>query len=1282
MKRWLKLTLVTVTLLLGAALAAACAPKTPPEDKNPSVTLNHSVYSLDIGGQFTLTADVENTQEAVVWTTSNAAVASVAGGTVTGTGEGAAEITAAAGGASAKCVVTVSADYVPSLDIDAATESIFAGQSLTLRAVVTYKGATVSDAAVTWTSSDTAVATVSPSGVLTGVTAGNATVTASCVYDGKTATPQSVTVAVKDLLFLDISTLQDQVLKTGQTLQINASVTRNDMPVASPTFTYTSSDAAKASVDGSGLITAKSAGRFTVTVSYNGEVSSYLAVNAEYTKIFETAVELLPSGNTGALKLATSLSVDSVIDDSGAPVAFAPVSGGVEVDRSLFDPAKRENNLYVVSGGISYEAAFYTALKGSSDIFVPNPGADYRASVTRNVNEVGRTDLSRFDGGAGETWRNDLIIPGKEHNTYAAQGFAVMLIDIYFIPDSGNALFSFETDNETLVTLSVGQSSASHLKVFDPQYNLTPLAANQWLTLAWDLTGWDVAPAHLWSNGGFKLYIDNVRFLSAAAYEKYLAGELSIDTSATVKTAYVGSPVNLSASVLLKGQVQTGAAVTWTVSDGTGSATVSGNTLTGISKGSVTVTATCAYLGQTAVASFTAEILNPYYVTITAPGDQSGLSTGQTAQITATAAEGATQIVSPTFTYTSSDVAKASVDVNGLITAKSAGEVTIKVSYYVSGVEEGYSTVTLNVTYTAADAAKIVELSASGNTGTVKITTAFTVDSAKNAAGQPITLTQVSGGYTADKADLDPDLADNVLYLNVNGVIYTAVFHITRTLDNAAVVEDPYSKGMTRSDGVSYMGGSGLTHIVGSGTGGWENAWRINLSAYKTAGYTYLLFDARFEAQGQSECYPRFWLDLTADAPVNIPLGGAPGTGITLYDAAHNPVTAFADNTLYTYCIDLSYTPGVIEFFSRNAYEMYVGNLRAVTAPGLAAFASEHPDTVAVNHSVIYHQDNTVTRTNDVAYKGKSGLVKFAGQYGIKNMNQWFMDVSSYKAAGYTYVLFDAYFTDQGDGGYPRFWIGNNAGSPADIQVGNAPGAGITLYDAAHNSVSAFALDTWYTYCIDLTQMPAGDKIIIFFANDDYLMYINNIRFAVSSGLTAFTSVHPAVVNPDGSAFLTSGPAQTAGLHTYGVSYQGKEDLMKMAYSKDNTGTAWYEFWLGIQTLQYTAAGYGYLLVDLWVDASSSNNSIGFQYGVSQDFTWTPFDNTMSIDGITVLDDTGASAAPGKGQWVTLAFDLSSAKYSNSSIFILWSCNGGYATFYVGNARFMTTNAYTDYTTP
>ena len=153
-----------------------------------SLTLDRTTLTMTEGDTQTLSATVkpdDATDKTVTWSSSNTAVATVDGGKVTAVAPGTATITAKAGDKTATCAVTVEKKVVPvtSLTLDRTTLTMTEGDTQTLSATVKPENAT--DKTVTWSSSNTAVATVD-GGKVTAVAPGTATITAKA--GDKTAT--------------------------------------------------------------------------------------------------------------------------------------------------------------------------------------------------------------------------------------------------------------------------------------------------------------------------------------------------------------------------------------------------------------------------------------------------------------------------------------------------------------------------------------------------------------------------------------------------------------------------------------------------------------------------------------------------------------------------------------------------------------------------------------------------------------------------------------------------------------------------------------------------------------------------------------------------------------------------------------------------------------------------------------------------------------------------------------------------------------------------------------
>lgn len=154
-----------------------------------ALTLSQRNADLTVGSTVKLTAS--GGESIVSFSSSNEAVATVsADGTVKAVGEGSAVVTAKAGDLTASCSVAVKG--TEQTDVPAANTlflqssggltgqfSMDPGETASVKVVG-------SSAPVTWSSSDSQIATVDASGIVTGVSSGSAIITA--VVDGQTLT--------------------------------------------------------------------------------------------------------------------------------------------------------------------------------------------------------------------------------------------------------------------------------------------------------------------------------------------------------------------------------------------------------------------------------------------------------------------------------------------------------------------------------------------------------------------------------------------------------------------------------------------------------------------------------------------------------------------------------------------------------------------------------------------------------------------------------------------------------------------------------------------------------------------------------------------------------------------------------------------------------------------------------------------------------------------------------------------------------------------------------------
>jgi trimeric autotransporter adhesin len=206
----------------------------------------------------------------IAWSTSNSAVAVVdTNGFMTAVGQGSATITATSEGKSGTATVTVSQVPVATVTVTPTPISMSLGQTTQLSATLTdASGNVLSGRVVAWSSSSPGVATVSSSGLVTAVAAGSTTITATSEGKSGTAAVTISTVAVGSV------TVQPQspLILLGTSIQLSATVRDvNGVVVTNRVVTWSTSNAAVATVTSAGVVTGVGGGTATITATSEGK---------------------------------------------------------------------------------------------------------------------------------------------------------------------------------------------------------------------------------------------------------------------------------------------------------------------------------------------------------------------------------------------------------------------------------------------------------------------------------------------------------------------------------------------------------------------------------------------------------------------------------------------------------------------------------------------------------------------------------------------------------------------------------------------------------------------------------------------------------------------------------------------------------------------------------------------------------------------------------------------------------------------------------------------------
>ena len=159
-----------------------------------------TLYAGEDAEQLTATLKPEGTEATIRWTSSNQTAATVSqDGKVTPLAAGVTVVTAAAGDYRASCIVTVQPKRVrvTGIRFDEPTHTLMMGSTVTLQPIIAPDDATVKN--LTWVSSDEQTATVSRTGIVTALSVGETTITATTVDGGYSAEIKIIVTAAAQL---------------------------------------------------------------------------------------------------------------------------------------------------------------------------------------------------------------------------------------------------------------------------------------------------------------------------------------------------------------------------------------------------------------------------------------------------------------------------------------------------------------------------------------------------------------------------------------------------------------------------------------------------------------------------------------------------------------------------------------------------------------------------------------------------------------------------------------------------------------------------------------------------------------------------------------------------------------------------------------------------------------------------------------------------------------------------------------------------------------------------
>ncbi len=321
-------------LLASVAVLAGCAFSPSASDARLlSIAISPSGGSVAKGNTllFSATGNFSNgTQQpltSVTWSSTNPAIATItAAGLVTGTGPGNTTIHASSGTSSASVAVSVTAAALISIAVTPANPSVSAGATQQFTATGKYSDQSTQDitSAVTWASSNSAMATITSAGMATALKAGNASISAS---QGSVSGSTVLTVTAATLVSIAVTPANSSVL-AGSTIQFKATGTFSDtsMQDLTTSVAWTSSNTGAATISSTGLATGVTSGQSTTISAKQGSVTGATSLSVTAATLVSITVTpangSVSAGQTLQFK-ATGTYSDKSTQDLTASVTWA-----------------------------------------------------------------------------------------------------------------------------------------------------------------------------------------------------------------------------------------------------------------------------------------------------------------------------------------------------------------------------------------------------------------------------------------------------------------------------------------------------------------------------------------------------------------------------------------------------------------------------------------------------------------------------------------------------------------------------------------------------------------------------------------------------------------------------------------------------------------------------------------------------------------------------------------------------------------------------------------------
>ena len=657
---------------------------------------------------FAVTRDASNNvlnDRSIVWLSSNPTVATVnANGLVTAVSAGSANIVANSEGQTGSALVTIATAPVAAVSVSVAPPAVIVGASSQATAVLRDANNNVlTGRTITWTSLNTAVATVDANGVVTSIAAGTANIRATSESVSNTTPFTVLPVPVNSVSV----SLGNSNLVTGGSTQATA-VTRDaaNNVLTGRVITWISSNPLVATVDANGFVTSVGAGSANITATSESR-SGFATVTVAVAPVATVSVSLVPS----SIVAGTTAQAGVVLRDAnnnvltGRSVTWTSLNTAVAtVDASGFVTSFTAGTVIIraTSEGVSNTATLTVTLVPVNSVTVSLASTSVVVGATTQASAVTRDASNNVLTGRAIAWSssnpavatvdaNGLVTSvgaGSANITAASEtktGFATLTVTVQPVA----------TVTVTLAPTTVVAGQTSQASTVMRDINGTVLTGR---TIVWSSSNTSVATVS--ATGLVTTLTAGTASIIATSETKVGQATLTVNApvatvavSLTQTTVTTGATPQASAVLRDAGSnVLTGRAIVWSSSNAS-VATVDANGLvTTLSAGTANIIATSET--KTGFATLTVNAPLAPVATIAVTVNPASVIAGATSQATAVLRDASNNVLTGrAIAWTSSNTAVATVDANGLVTTLTAGSSNITAT---SETKSGFATLTVN----------------------------------------------------------------------------------------------------------------------------------------------------------------------------------------------------------------------------------------------------------------------------------------------------------------------------------------------------------------------------------------------------------------------------------------------------------------------------------------------------------------------------------------------------------------------------------------------------------